>query len=239
MLAPAGNFFFAATLAKNFFCDIIQSSGFSAVWFSASALGAEGREFKSHNSDYFLFYGKIIMKKFIVAMIFSLWTLALAAGDAQAQINYQAYAEGIGWMDFVNNGETAGTTGQSRRLEGLLINLKDGSQSAIQYCAHVQNYGWMKWKNSGEVAGVVGKNLRTEAVRIKLVGNYAARFDIYYRAHVANYGWLGWAKNGEPAGTAGASLRMEAVQIQIVPKGANFERGGDAFYQQVHDVPTV
>ncbi len=179
------------------------------------------------------------MKKFFVAMIFSLWTIALAAGAAQAQINYQAYTEGIGWMDFVNNGEIAGTTGQSRRLEGLLINLKDGSQSAIQYRAHVQNYGWQGWKDSGEVAGIVGKNLRTEAVMIRLVGNYADRFDIYYRAHIENYGWLGWAKNGEPAGSAGASLRMEAVQIQIVPKGDDFKRGGDAFFQKLHDVPTV
>lgn len=171
------------------------------------------------------------MRKIFIASIISLLAFAQVALAAQLPVNYQAYVEGDGWLAKVTNGETAGTTGQGRRMEAVIINLMNGSESGVKYCAHVQNIGWQGWKNSGEVAGTFGQNLRMEAVRIQLDGRYSERYDIYYRAHVQNGGWLGWAKNGEPAGTAGLKLRMEALQIQILRKGSKFERGAPAFFQ--------
>lgn len=170
----------------------------------------------------------------LFATVFLITMLFLAQNvSAQAQFSIQANVEGIGWMQAVGNGKVAGTTGQAKRLEALIINFSEG----IQYSAHVENIGWQDWMNSGGVAGTVGKNLRMEAIRIKLL---SPDFDIYYRAHVENAGWLGWAKNGEPAGTAGASLRMEALQIQIVPKGTQVQyEEKPSFYQKVVRAPTV
>lgn len=156
-----------------------------------------------------------------------------ATRTVTVHLNFQAYVQGIGWQEAVTNGKVAGTTGQSKYIEALMINLMDGTNNMIQYNAHVQNIGWQGWKDSGSVAGTTGKNLRMEAIRIKLVGQYANALDIYYRAHVQNGGWLGWAANGEPAGTAGAGLRLEAIQIQLVLKGTKVERGGQAYYQKV------
>ncbi len=158
----------------------------------------------------------------------------LLVSAAVPKINYQAYVEKIGWQNPVSNGETAGTTGQSQRIEALRINL-----AGVEYCAHVQNIGWQEWKKSGEISGTTGNNLRMEAVRIRLTGSAAEEFDVYYRAHVQNGGWLGWAKNGDPAGTAGAKLRMEALQIQVVPKGTSVNSGGRAFYEPRNNLPTV
>lgn len=173
----------------------------------------------------------MIRKIFFAALMMLLF--AAQNVSAQAQFSVQANVEGVGWMQPVGNGEVAGTTGQAKRLEALIINFSEG----IQYSAHVQNIGWQDWANSGGVVGTVGKNLRVEAIRIKLL---SPDFDIYYRAHVENIGWLGWAKDGEPAGTAGAALRMEALQVQIVPHGTQVQyEDKPAFYQKVVNAPTV
>lgn len=202
---------------------------------SASALGAEGREFKSHNSDYFILESLSAMKKIFFTMILSVLAIAqILVSAAAPQINYQAYVEGLGWQNPVSNGGIAGTTGQGQRMEAIKINL-----SGVEYCVHVQNIGWQAWKKSGEIAGTTGNNLRLEAIRIRLTGSDANQFDVYYRAHVQNGGWLGWAKNGDPAGTSGASLRMEALQIQIVPKGTSVQTGGRAFYEKKNNLPSV
>jgi len=168
----------------------------------------------------------------ILAVIFFVTPQTVSA----ANFGYQANVEGIGWMNEVALGEVAGTTGQSKRLEALIINFNGG----IKYSAHVENIGWQNWVYAGEVAGTVGKNLRMEAIRIQLVGRTEQYYDVYYRVHVENVGWLGWAKNGEPAGTAGASLRMEAIQIQLVEKDSAFDRGDKpAFAQVIKDAPAV
>ena len=141
------------------------------------------------------------------------------AAAAVPKISYQAHVQGDGWLSTVKNGATAGTTGQSKRLEGIKISLKSGSTNMIQYRAHIQDEGWQSWKTSGKLAGSTGKSRRMEAIQIKLVGTYAKKYDVYYRVHVAGFGWLGWAKNGETAGSTGAGLRMEAIQIKLVTKG--------------------
>ena len=169
----------------------------------------------------------------ISALVLILTAQVVFAETRTVHLNFQAYVQGIGWQKAVGNGKVAGTTGQAKRLEAILINCMDGTTNMIQYNAHVQNIGWQGWKNSGAVAGTTGKDLRLEAIRIKFVEPYSKVLDVYYRAHVENGGWLGWAANGEPAGTAGAGLRLEAIQIQIVPKGTKVERGGKAYYEKV------
>jgi uncharacterized protein YjdB len=43
--------------------------------------------------------------------------------SAQYELHYRVHAAGIGWMDWVKDGELAGTTGQSRKLEAVEIKL--------------------------------------------------------------------------------------------------------------------
>lgn len=143
----------------------------------------------------------------------------------QALIKYKTHVQNYGWKSWNFDGETSGTTGESKRLEALQINFANGKNAdQILYRTHVQNYGWPeegKWKKGNEISGTEGQGKRMEAIQIKLDGDMAEKYDIYYRVHVQDYGWLDWAKNGESAGTEGLSKRAEAIQIQLIEKGEN------------------
>lgn len=139
--------------------------------------------------------------------------------SSSSAVYYQTHAQTIGWQEEVSNGATAGTSGQSKRLEALRITL-GGVSGGVTYRTHVQRIGWQSWRSDGEVAGTSGQSLRLEAIEVKLTGDAADSYDIWYRCHVQRVGWMGWAKNGARAGSQGYSYRMEAMQIKLLPKGS-------------------
>ena len=142
------------------------------------------------------------------------------AGVDSSNVAVRTHVQSIGWQGWKYNGTMAGTSGQSKRLEGIEIKLTNQQYSGdIVYRTHVQRYGWMAWKKNGEMAGTSGESKRLEAIQIKLEGDMARHYDIYYRVHAQRFGWLGWAKNGEMAGTSGYSYRLESIQVVLVPKG--------------------
>lgn len=144
---------------------------------------------------------------------------AQAAPSVQYYVHRQTYGWEKAWSK--SNGASSGTTGQSKRLEGIKIRLAGSGRpsGSIQYKTHVQTYGWQKWVSNGAMSGTTGQSKRLEAIQIKLTGNMAKKYDVWYRVHAQTFGWMGWAKNGAPAGTAGYSKRLEAIQIRLVAKG--------------------
>jgi len=134
-------------------------------------------------------------------------------------VSYRTHVQNIGWQNFVSNGVMAGTSGMSKRLEGIEIKISGNENLGIQYTTHCQTYGWLPWSANGEMNGTEGESKRLEAIEIRLTGADADAYDVYYRVHAQTYGWLGWAKNGEPSGTAGQSKRLEGIQIVIKKKG--------------------
>lgn len=151
-----------------------------------------------------------------------------------SNVKYRAHVQDIGNQNWVMNGQQAGTSGQSKRMEALWVELSDAGYSGdIQYRTHVQDYGWMDWVSNGKMSGTTGQAKRLEAIQIRLTGEIANHCDIYYRVHSQNFGWLDWASNGGMAGTAGFGYRAEALQIMIVPKGhAAPGATGKAFIQR-------
>ncbi len=134
-------------------------------------------------------------------------------------VTYRSYVQGDAWQSWVKNGAISGTTGQSKRVEGLRIKLTSLPVSGgITYCAHMQGVGWQDWRSDGATAGLAGKGKRLEAVKIKLTGELAKKYDVRYRVHCQRVGWTQWVKNGAVAGTTGRSLRAEAIEIKVVPK---------------------
>lgn len=161
-------------------------------------------------------------------------------------IRYNTHVQNIGWQNDVNNvkswkhdGETAGTSGKSYRLEGITIKVTGNDKLGVAYNTHIQNIGWQNdvndsttWKHDGEMSGTSGKSYRLEAIQIKLTGEEAANYSVYYRVHAQNVGWLGWAKDGEFAGTRGLSYRLEAIEIVVLPKGQSPDgQTGGAYYE--------
>ena len=153
---------------------------------------------------------------------------ALAPGSTQTPnmikpitVMYQAHVGGVGWQDYVENGETGGTTGQSKELEALKIMIANQGTVAgsIEYQAHVGGIGWQNYVGTNQVAGTTGQAKALEAIKIRLTGDLANKYDIYYRVHVGGVGWLDWASNDQVAGTVGYGKKLEAIEIEIVEKG--------------------
>jgi hypothetical protein len=128
---------------------------------------------------------------------------------AKPSVVYEAHVQGIGWQGKKEDGQTAGTTGQSKRLEALTVKLENTS-AILEMEGHVQGLGWTTLRTNGEVIGTISESLRLEAVKIKAKG-----LDIQYRVHVEKDSWTAWKKNGEQAGTTGQSKRIEAIEIKI------------------------
>lgn len=159
---------------------------------------------------------KTMFRNFVLAFAILFSGILFMPVEAEAaQITYRAHVAAFGWLGNVSDGGTAGTTGQSRRMEGLYI-WCDG----ITYRAHCANVGWQPWRSSGQLAGTTGQSLQMECVEIKLNGSLASQYDVVYRAHCAGIGWTQWVSNGAPAGTTGEGRRMEAVQIKLVKKSS-------------------
>ena len=134
-------------------------------------------------------------------------------------VTYQSHIQNIGWQDWMSNGDSSGTSGQSKRLEAMRIKLEN-IDGGIEYRTHVQDTGWMDWVADGALSGTSGQSKRLEAIEIRLTGTAAEQYDVYYRVHAQNTGWMDWASNGASAGTAGFGYRLEAIQIVLVTKGA-------------------
>ena len=135
------------------------------------------------------------------------------------QLWYRAHCQNLGWLDPVHDGQTAGTTGFSTRLEALLIDLRTIREkypdAKLSGDFHVQNIGTLHLDNiePDTLIGTIGKSLRLEAFRLHLTGVPDKK--LYYEAHVQGIGWQGVRKDGEMAGTTGQSKRIEAVRIWV------------------------
>lgn len=138
-------------------------------------------------------------------------------------VQYRTHVQTFGWQGWMKDGATSGTTGQSKRLEGINIKLGNAPVTgSISYRTHIQTYGWESgWKSNGAMSGTSGQSKRLEAIQIKLTGNMAKKYDVWYCVHAQQFGWLGWAKNGASSGTAGYSYRLEGIKIKLLPKGSS------------------
>ncbi len=142
-------------------------------------------------------------------------------GAGGLSLLYRTHVQTYGWQKYVSAGRMSGTSGKSKRLEGINIRLTNAPCSGtIQYRTHVQRLGWQGWRSNGAMAGTSGRRLRLEAIEIRLVGELANRYDIYYRVHCQRFGWMGWAKNGARSGSAGYARRLEGIQIVLVRRGS-------------------
>ena len=166
-------------------------------------------------------------------------SFSVAIAPIPAAVSYQTHVQGVGWMDYVSNGEVSGTSGQSKRLEAIRIKLV-GLEGGIEYRTHVQDIGWQNWVANNALSGTSGQSKRLEAIQIRLTGEVANNYDVYYRVHAQNVGWMGWAKNGASAGTAGYSYRLEAIEVKLVAKGGAAPGAtAKSFIERSATTPTV
>lgn len=143
-----------------------------------------------------------------------------------AGMHYRVHAQGVGWLPAVRDGQVAGTTGQSRRVEAIKMTPPAGVTLDVN--VHLQGVGWVSYggvrrgKGSGTgssatdpIMGTVGQSRRLEAIQIHADGLPKGK-RLLYRAHVQGKGWLPWVGSGQVAGTTGERRRLEAIQMKIV-----------------------
>jgi outer membrane protein OmpA-like peptidoglycan-associated protein len=135
-----------------------------------------------------------------------------------AQVLYSVHMANVGWGAYASDGETGGTTGQSRQIEAIKVRIASSISGGVRYDVHASGIGWLGWQNDDAIGGTTGQNRRLEAIRVQLTGNMANNFDVRYQVHMAGVGWSGWSMNGEDAGTTGQSRQLEAIQIVLIPK---------------------
>ena len=149
-------------------------------------------------------------------------------------IEYRAHVQDYGWRNWAGNGQEAGTTGESKRLEAVEIRLTGelAEKYDVYYRTHVSGYGTLGWAKNGETAGTTQLAHAVESVEIMLVekgsGNAPVQDKlscytptkkgmVTYSAHVKDLGWMDSVADGAMAGTEGRSLRMEALRINLNP----------------------
>ena len=59
------------------------------------------------------------------------------------------HIQDIGWQDWKDSEEMAGTEGQSKRLEAIQIKLENTQDYSIEYRVHVQDIGWQDCVKDG------------------------------------------------------------------------------------------
>lgn len=136
---------------------------------------------------------------------------------AVGNVYYKAYVQNYGWLDTVNEGQTAGTVGKNLRMEALAVHSNIHGVS-IELQGHVQDYGWMSTVSDNQAIGTMTQSKRLEAIRLKLTGDNASKYDILYRAHIADVGWQNWVRNWDVAGTTNQKRAIQAVEIKITKR---------------------
>ncbi|PKL03417.1 MAG: hypothetical protein CVV55_00065 [Synergistetes bacterium HGW-Synergistetes-2] len=152
-------------------------------------------------------------------------TLTLVLGETEPLgVRYLTHIQDIGWeTDWVTAGALSGTSGQSKRLEALKIELTGDlpADASIDTAVHVQNQGDLGPFAMGTAAGTSGLGLRLENICLTL--HNLPGYSLRYNVHVQNQGWLRdeadrsrWFTSGEVAGTAALGLRLEGLRIELV-----------------------
>lgn len=134
---------------------------------------------------------------------------------SENRINYRVHQQSVGWLPRVEDGQVAGVTGFSKRIEAIKIDCKMPGVK-IKAKGHIQGIGWKDYGEitSDTVIGTTGQEKRLEAISLEAEG-LPDGMNIYVRYHIEKEGWSDWIKGGTVAGTVGLGKRLEAIQIKI------------------------
>lgn len=139
----------------------------------------------------------------------SRWNDFKARLNPKPDLRYKVHIQDYGWRNWQDVGEVAGTTGEGKRIEAIVLEGNNGLN--IQYRVHIEELGWTDWKKSGEQAGTTGQAKRIEAIEIK------SNKSLEVQEHIQDVGWMPKSKGYKTRiGTEGKALRLEAFKINII-----------------------
>jgi hypothetical protein len=140
-------------------------------------------------------------------------------GDAinNAGLKYRAHVQNLAWLEWVHDGQVAGTQGYGLRLEAIEFDVPEGLELTVK--AHIENVGWTTVtgikKGGNTVVGTVGQGNRLEAIEVVVDANTTGYAHLNTEVHVQNMGWLGATSDSYATGTMGQGLRIEAIKMWL------------------------
>jgi len=127
----------------------------------------------------------------------------------KSDLQYKVHIQDKGWTDWKNTGDIAGTTGENKRIEAIILQGNNGLD--LSYRVHMQDKGWSDWIGNGQVAGTTGEGRRIEAIEIK------SNKRLEVQEHIQDVGWMPKSSGTEiHLGTKGKCLKIEAFKINVV-----------------------
>ena len=126
---------------------------------------------------------------------------------------YRSHVQTYGWLDWVHDGQVAGTTGQKKRLEAIQIDPRNTGLK-IKAQAHIQGTGTVDYGyiTKDTVIGTTGQNKRLEALMLEVEGLPSGK-KLYIQMHFAKLGWA--QKVVRYAGTFGLGQESQALKIWV------------------------
>lgn len=101
----------------------------------------------------------------------------LSCPGGEGSIVYQAHVQRKGWMGERKDGQMAGTTGKSLRIEAVKIRLtgKLEENYDVWYRTRVADSGWLNWTCNGNPAGTQGHSRVVWELQVALVSKGAGQ----------------------------------------------------------------
>lgn len=130
------------------------------------------------------------------------------------KVTYRVYVDGIGWLPWVGDGETAGTQGQKKGIQAVQCEGGFGQNIDISYQLNVETNGDLAICSKGAVCGTEDLDRSAYAMRI-----WATGAELEIRGYCQKTGWTEWMPYGKWAGKPNSGMRLEAIQIRIKKGG--------------------
>ncbi len=125
-----------------------------------------------------------------------------------ASIMCQAYADGVGWLSEVNDGQVCGSVGHA--VDAVRLRLVD-AQPGLNVLYRCNAGGWTPWVENATVCGSPGLNQPITDLQVQYTFDPIAATT--FRLSVG--GWQSWVDDGGVAGTAGIAFEGFEVHSNI------------------------
>lgn len=130
------------------------------------------------------------------------------------------------------NGELAGTSGQSKRIEAIRVKLTGeiAKYYEVYYSVHLAKIGWCNYESAGRVTGTIDLSKKIEALKICLVKKDAETApntsgvkyvegyksgNFYYNGYIKGVGATGNVSHGNTVGTIGKKQQLQSLTLYL------------------------
>lgn len=148
--------------------------------------------------------------------------------EDEPTLSYQANSCIDGWQEWVNEPNSAGTTGRNLDLYQLKFNFSNVPNSMhLSGKVFIKDQGYAEYSyiNNQTIVGTNGKALQKVMFNLENINGYK----LYYRVHSADIGWLDWVEQGSETGIEGKNI--QAIDFKLIRDESIVDESPHVFYE--------